>query len=434
MKLKLLQETRGGLVKQARTILDAASAEKRALTADEQASLATIEGEIDGLSATIDAEVRQLARESAKPLNLSTSEQRDIGRFNFGTLVRHLDRVFKGQPSSLDGIEAEMVVEGTNEMRAAGVNASGLAIPTMLLRERRAVQSVTGGTTDQYGGELVATTKQGLLGDFYNTGVLESAGAMVLNGLVGNVDLPVYTTGTAPAKKTENESAIDIGGTWAALSLTPKRLPGFVTISDQLLAQSSQVLETFIGGQIRNAMAAVREKAFFHGTGTSEPTGIAATSGIGAVVGATNGAAPDYTDMVNLRKAVAIDNALTASSAYYTNTSVVSKLLLTPKVASTDSKMIMDDVTSRVLGRTVYETNAISSTLTKGSANGTCSAIFFGNAADFVIGYWGGLSLEMVRDTTDAKAGQRTLVANQYYDAGLLRAQSFSAMLDALTA
>ena len=88
---------------------------------------------------------------------------------------------------------------------------------------------------------------------------------------------------------------------------------------------------------------------------------------------------------------------------------------------------------SPVNGYQVGVTNAISKTLTKGNQS-LSSAIFFGNAADFAIGYWGGLSLEMVRDTTDAKAGQRTLVANQYYDAGLLRAQSFSAMLDALTA
>lgn len=433
MKLKLLQETRGGLVKQAREILDVAGNEKRALTADESQKLAGIEGEIDGLSSTIEAEMRQLARETQKPIELSKSEQREVNQFNFGKVVRHLDRVFKGQPSILDGVEAEMVTEGTNEMRSAGLNSDGIAIPTLLLRERRDL-SVTGGTNQQYGGELVATTKQGLMGDFYNSGVLEASGAMVLQGLVGNVDLPVYTQGTAPVKKTENAAAGDVGGTFASLSLSPKRLPGYVTISDQLLAQTPQVLETFIGGQIGLAMRSVREKAFFHGGGTSEPTGIAATSGIGSVAGGTNGAAPDWSDMVTLRKEVAKDNALAPGSAYYTNTEVVSKLLQTPKVSSTDSKMIMDDVTSRILGRDVYETNAISSTLTKGTSSGVASAIFFGNPADFVIGYWGGISLEMVRDTTDAKAGQRTLVANQYYDAGLLRAQSFSAMLDALTA
>lgn len=431
MKLKLLQETRGGLVKQAREILDAASTEKRALNADEQAKLAGIEGEIDGLTATIDAEMRQLARESSKPLELTPGENKDVDRFNFAKVLRHLDRTFKGQPTSLDGIEAEMVTEGANEMRSAGLNASGVAIPSLVLRERRDL-SVTGGTTDQYGGVLVATEKRGLLGDFYNTGVLEQSGAMVLQGLVGNVDLPRYVQGTAPLKKTENEAAGDVGGTFTDLNLSPKRLPGYVTISDQLLAQAPSVLETFVGNEIRKAMLAVREKAFFHGTGTSEPTGIAATSGIGSVVGGTNGAAPDWADMVDLETAVAIDNALEGSVSYFTNAKVRGKLKKTAKVSSTDSRMIWEG--SDINGYTPKVTNAISSTLTKGSASGTCSAIFFGNAADYVIGYWGGLDLSMVRDVTAAKAGNRVLVANQYYDAGLLRAESFSAMLDALTA
>jgi hypothetical protein len=104
----------------------------------------------------------------------------------------------------------------------------------------------------------------------------------------------------------------------------------------------------------------------------------------------------------------------------------------TAKVSSTDSRMIWEG--SDINGYAPKVTNAISSTLTKAGSGAVCSAIFFGNAADFVIGYWGGLDLSMVRDVTGAKAGNRTLVANQYYDAGLLRAESFSAMLDALTA
>jgi HK97 family phage major capsid protein len=430
MKLKLLQETRGGLVKQVRQIIDAATAENRGLNADESAKLATIEGEIDGLSATIDAEVRQLSRESAKPATFSKQESRDIERFNFAKVLRHLDKTFKGQPSQVEGIEAEMIQEGESEMRSAGLNASGIAIPQMLLVNRRDL-SVTGGTTDQYGGALVGTEKKGLLGDFYNKGVLESSGAMVLNGLVGNVDLPRYVKGTAPLKKTENEAAGDVSGTFTDLNLSPKRLPGYVTISDQLLAQSPQVLETFVGGEISKHMLAVREAAFFHGGGTSEPTGIAATSGIGSVAGGTNGAAPDWSDMVDLETAVDTDNALEGSLAYFTNGAVRGKLKKTAKVASTDSKMVWEG--NEINGYGVKVTNAISRTLTKGNQS-LSSAIFFGNASDFVVGYWGGLDLSMVRDVTSAKAGNRTLVANQYYDAGVLRAESFSAMLDALTA
>jgi len=436
MKLKELQEKRGGLVKEARQLLDTAGTEQRALTSDESAKLANIEAEIDGLGSTIDAEVRQLARESSQPLQVSKSEERDLSQFRLGKLVRHLDKVFRGQPSTLDGIEAEMVAEGQREARESGIDADGLALPALLMRSResRATLSVTGGTNQQYGGALVATEKRGLLGDFYNSSVLEQSGALVLTGLVGNLDLPRYVQGNAPSSRTENQEAADVAGTFSDLNLSPKRLAGFAEISDRLLAQTPENIEAFVGNQIARHMAAVKERAFFHGGGTNEPTGIAATVGIGSVVGATNGAAPDWADIVKLWSEVSIDNADLGALNYYTNSQVIAKLLQTPKVSSTDSRMIMEELNSLLLGFPVRGTNAVSSTLTKGSANAVCSAIFFGNANDFVVGYWGGIMLEMTRDTDGAKKGKRTLVANTYYDAGVLRPQSFSAMLDALTA
>lgn len=438
MKLKLLQETRGGLVKQARELLDVAGTEKRGLTSDEQNKLASIEGEITGLEATIEAEMRQLAREANKPLDLSTQDQRDLNKFSLGKIVRHLDRVFRGQPSQIDGVEAEMVQEGINEARSAGVNTSGLTLPSMILKpniERRATLSVTGGTNAQYGGTLVATEKRGILGDFYNSSVLEQSGAVVLTGLVNNLDLPNYTKGSTPAKETENGDANDVAGTFASLSLSPNRLAGFAEVSDQLLMQSNENVELIVGNEISRHMNQVKEIAFFHGGGTNEPTGIAATSGIGSVVGGTNGAAPDWADIVDLETAVAIDDALEGQVGYFTNAKVRGKLKKTVVVGSTDSAMIWDRRTPEapLNGYMAKVTNAISSTLTKGNQS-LSSAIFFGNAADFYVGYWGGVSLEMSAGSAERKAGKRVLVANTYYDAGLRRAQSFSAMLDALTA
>jgi HK97 family phage major capsid protein len=109
------------------------------------------------------------------------------------------------------------------------------------------------------------------------------------------------------------------------------------------------------------------------------------------------------------------------------------KLAVTPKVASTDSIMLLNDLENpRLAGRPVFFTEAVSSALTKGSSSSTCSAIFFGNFADFYVGYWGGISLEMIRDKTNAISGLYTLVASTYYDGGVVRPKSFAAMLDAL--
>lgn len=435
MKLKQLQEKRGSLVKQARELLDLASTENRALTGEEMTKLTGLEAEVDALNATIDAEMRQIAREGQK-ITLSKQEERDVERFDYNKILRHLERNLKGQPSQLDGIEAEMIMEGEREARNSQVEITGLAIPAIIAARQYRDLSVTGGTTTQYGGTLVATEKRGLVGDFYNASVLAQAGALVLTGAVGNIDLPRYTKATNPTKKAENASADELSPTFASLSLSPNRLPAVIDVSDQLFNQTGDFLEAFLGREIRSQLLDIQEVAFFHGGGTLEPVGIAGTSGIGSVAGGTNGLAPAWSHIVDLESAVADVNAASGVMRYFTNTKVRGKLKKTALVSSTDSEFVWDRKTPEapLNGYACSVTNAVSSTLTKGTSSGVASAIFFGDASNYVICYWGGIMLEMVRDRTGAIAGQRSLVANTYYDGGLLRPKTFAAMLDALTA
>jgi HK97 family phage major capsid protein len=433
MKLKQLQERRGSLVKEARQILD--NATNGALSPEDNNKLQGIEGEIEALGSTIDAEVRQMARESAKVPQFSTNEVRDINRFDLSAVLGHLHRQARGASGkALEGVEAEMIAEGEREARNAGIESGGIFLPRMLVRREARDMTASGSTSvagDQ-GGMTIATEKRGLLDDFFSASVLRQAGATVLEGLVGNIDIPRLVAGTTPAKKAENASADEVSPLTAMLSLTPQRLPAYIDISERLLAQSSVALESIVRSHLTNQMLAVQERAFFHGDGTNEAEGIAGTSGIGSVAGGTNGAAPTWANIVNLRKAVQVANALQGNVGYITNGDIESKLAVTPKVASTDSAMILNEFNGRLAGSNLWITNAVRDNLVKGDSGATCSAIFFGNFADYYIGYWGGISLELVRDKTNAISGLYTLVANAYYDGGVARPKSFAAMLDAL--
>jgi HK97 family phage major capsid protein len=288
-------------------------------------------------------------------------------------------------------------------------------------------------TLDQ-GGMTIATEKRGLLDDFFNASVMRQAGATVLEGLVGNLDLPRILAGTAPAKKGENASSDEVSPTTAMLSLSPCRLPAHIDISERLLMQSSQAIEAVLRSHLTAQMVAVQEAAFFHGGGTDEANGIAGTTGIGDVAGGTDGAAPTLAHILALEEDVDATNALLGNLHYITNGQIRKKLKGTPVVASTDSRMLLGDTAGAMLNSYLpLFTNAISRTLTKGSSS-VASAIFFGNFADYYIGYWSGISLELVRDKTNAIGGLYTLVAAGYYDGGVIRPKSFSAMLDALGA
>ena len=438
MKLKEMQELRGSLMKQAREILELSKTEKRSLTGEELTKLEKIETDIDGYSATIDAEVRQIQREaqSQSAPTLSEGENRDLDKFDLSKLINHLHRSAKGSTSrSLDGIEAELIQEGEREARDAGIESSGILLPRAFVRRENRDLTATGGAGGDQGGMTIATEKRGLLDDFFNASVMRQAGATVLEGLKGNLDLPRIIAGTDPAKKAENAASDEVSPTTAMLSLSPKRLPAHIDVSERLLMQSSVALEAVLRGHLTTQMGAIQEKAFFHGGGTNEATGIAGTAGIGSVAGGTNGAAPSLANIVELETAVDTTNALLGNLHYVTNGQIRGKLKTTPKVASTDSVMLLgDSAGSQLNGYTPLFTNAVSRTLTKGSASGVASAIFFGNFSDYVIGYWGGVSLEMVRDKTNAISGLYTLVASAYYDGGVVRPKSFSAQLDALGA
>lgn len=439
-RIKQLQEEIGAKNKAAREILDLTATEKRALKAEENDKLISFEKERDALVLTLEAEYRSFAAAAKNPrADLSRSEHRAIASFDWNKILNHMDRAFRGQPTQLDGFEAEMVQEGEKEARSAQVKASGLVLPRVLVRsgDREARDMTATGTTSttlDQGGMTIATNKAGLLDDFYNASIIRQAGATVLEGLIGNLDVPrLVADATAPVKKAENVAATENTPTTLMLSLTPKRLPSYIDISDQLLLQSSSAIEMVLRRNLTAAMVAVQEAAFFHGGGTSEANGIAGTSGIGSVAGGTNGAAPTWAHIVALETAVDTTNALLGNLHYATNGQVRGKLKSTAKVASSDSVMVLNN-NNDLNGYMPLFTNAISRTLTKGSSGAVASAIFFGNFADYWVGYWSGISLELIRDKTLAIAGQRTLVASTYYDGGVVRPKSFAAMLDALAA
>jgi HK97 family phage major capsid protein len=371
---------------------------------------------------------RQQSYTPGMPDQFSRGDRADFERFDLAVALRSL---VSGE--SLTGIEREVLDEGYREAASAGIGRSrGIMLPSFMVR----TLSATGGTDGDKGGMTVATNKAGLLDDFFNASIMRQLGATVLTGLTGNLDVPRLIQDTDPAGKAENAGADEVSPETAQLELKPKRLPAFINLSDQLLMQSSSAIEAMIRGHLTAQLLAVQERAFFHGGGTNEANGLAGTTGIGSVAGGTNGAAPTFAHLVELEEKVDAQNAIGGSLAYASNGQIRAKLKLTPKQASgVEGNFLLTDLNPNVLnGYPVQFTNAIRRNLTKGSADAVASAIFFGNFQDYVVGYWGGLNLELIRDSANAKLGMHTLVANTYYDGGVRRPKSFAAMLDALGA
>jgi HK97 family phage major capsid protein len=425
MNDKKLKELRGAKVEEIDALFNAAKEEERSLSGEELDKVEGLETEVRDLERQIEAEYRHAAAK-AKELNTpSKSEKRDLEKFSFSKFIRQLSH------DNLDGIEAEMAQEGNREALASGISPRGTILSQKAFEARD--MTATGGSGLDQGGMTIPTMKLSLLEELFNRQVLAQAGATILTGLTGNFDVPRLVKGTLPVKKAENAQAVEYTATTAQVSFSPNRLPTVMEVSNQLLIQSNErALQQIFLRHLQSELMDVMQRGALHGAGTTEPVGVAATTGIGSVAGGAVGAAPDYADIVNLQKEVAVDNADFGSLAFVTNAKVEAKLKQTAKISSTDSLTIIDGYRNpgNIDGRPYHITNAVSSALTKSSATGL-SAIFYGNWADLWIAQWGGFEF-LVNPYSKDDYGLTRLNVSVYYDANVVRPVSFAAMTDAI--
>jgi HK97 family phage major capsid protein len=293
------------------------------------------------------------------------------------------------------------------------------------------------------GGAMVATDL--LSADFItllrNASMVRRMGARVLGGLVGNVAIPRQTGTVTMGWVAQAGAATESDAVFAQVTMSPKTAHGIQDVTRDLLLQGTPAVEGLVRADLIEAMATQLDFIALHGTGASnQPTGLAATAGIGSVAGGTNGLAPTWDHIVDLESQVANNNAAVAAVGYLTNTRVRGRLKRTQKFASTNGQEIwMPPMAGQeaalygsLNGYSAGVSNNVRNDLVKGSSGAVCSAIFFGNWNDLLIGEWG--TAEILPDEV-TQAANRIVRMHVYQtiDIAVRRGQSFAAMLDALT-
>ena len=363
------------------------------------------------------------ATRSVPTADIGMSE-REVKQFSFTRAINALSNPTDQRAQKAAAFEFEASRAACEK---AGRETRGILVPADVLKRDLSVGTTTaGGHTVQT--DLLAQSFIDLL---RNRSYMMQMGT-VLGGLNGNVAIPRQTGGATAywvaeaGAPTESQQAFD------QVTLTPKTVGAYTDFSRKLMIQSSIDIEAFVRRDLATVLAIELDRAALHGSGSSnQPTGIAATAGIGSVAGGTNGLAPTWAHIVGLETEVAVDNADIGSLAYVTNAKVRGKLKGTEKASST-AQFVWSDSGTPLNGYNAVVTNQVSSALTKGSSSGVCSAIFFGNWMDLVIGMWGGLDL-LVDPYTASTTGTVRVVAMQDADIAVRHPESFAAMLDALT-
>lgn len=318
--------------------------------------------------------------------------------------------------------------------RAAGQcvrGHNGVRIPFDVLMPM-STRDMTAGTSGQ-GQQLVGTMQPASFVEVLRPRVaLTAAGATILPGLTGKLPIPKLVAGASGSWVGENTAPSETAYLATdSLLLSPKSCRAFVDISRTLLLLSMPAADLIVTNDLLAALANSLDFAGLHGPGGNSPAGVAGTSGIGLVLGGTNGAAPSFQNMLDLRAEVAIDNADFGQLAFISNASVQKKLSGTLKVTVSGSAFVVED--DKIIGVRTLWSNNVRADLVKGSSGAVCSAIFYGNWEDLVLALWGpGLDI-LVDPYTGSGAGTVRVVSFIDADVAVRRPQSFAVMLDALT-
>lgn len=251
-----------------------------------------------------------------------------------------------------------------------------------------------------------------------NQMVLQQAGARVLRGLVGNVDIPRQTSGASMEWKAEDGETTESSPGFDTVSLEPHTGSAATYLTRKQIMQSSLDMENLVRDDLAQCLSIGIDSVGLYGTGLSnQPLGVAGTSGIHV----TAESAPDWDGVVDFETGIASDNAAMGRLAYITSSKMRGYWKTTPKVSGQD-RFIWAGGNTPVNEYPAYITNQVPDNLGVGTDE---TGLFFGNWGDLLMGFWGSLDL-LVDPYSYSRRGGILIVAHLDVDVAVRRAVSFA--------
>jgi HK97 family phage major capsid protein len=329
------------------------------------------------------------------------------------SLLRAVDAAITG-----DWRQAGLERELSQEMaRAYGRKPRGIFVPFGAMTNTR-VMSSSGATTGQ---ALIPTTHQGFVEMLRNSARVLEAGATVMSGLVGNIDIPRQTAGAAAEWLGEDDAITPSDMNFNSVSLTPKTVGALLSWTRRMSLSALPEMEGLARADLAKQIGLALDRAALHGVGSSnQPAGIYAATNVNSVA---MGGVPTFGKLIDMASALGSDNALQGNLAFLTTPGMAGKLAQTVVVASTDTRMIWDGsmVEGKLIGINAYSTGQVSATLGAGSEHG----LILGDFSQMIIGIWGGGVDVLVDPYTDADRGRVRISAFMDLDIAFRHPEAF---------
>lgn len=428
MNIQTIKERRGSVVAEMRTLTESAASEDRDLSDKEQAKFEELRGRLTGLDKQL--ERAEVVAEAERSMQGTTVRPGHDGTFEDQCRNFSITRAIAAQlePRSVDaGREFEISQEIA---RRSGRNPAGFFVPHEVFQEKRAA------TTTTQGAELVPTQHRAdqMIDRLRASLQVEALGATVLSGLVGDQSIPRLTQSASAYWVAEHGAVTESNHDFDAVTLSPSTVGAMVQYSRRMLINAVPSVEALVRRDLANVIATEIDNQAINGTGAdNKPTGILTASGTTAISHGTNGAAPTWAKVLEFIASMQNDNALLGSLGWLTSPNVVKKLRETVRVASTDSRFIMEEP-GNLAGYALRQSTHVPDNLTKGTGS-ALSALIFANWADLLIGYWSAVDILVNPYETNVYAKGGVLInALQDCDVQIRHAESFAVAKDVVTA
>lgn len=348
----------------------------------------------------------ELAKKTAQPKPQKKTaifdggdERKIVKEYNLLNVIRALAK--DGSPDV--GFEREI---SDQIAKAQHKDARGFYIPEAVL-----VRAITGKTN--VSGEIVgngaATVETSLLASQYidelvATTVLGAAGVQTVGGLVGDIAIPKGTAVTA-GWISEKDNATTKTPTFSQVPGTPHTAAANAILSRRLVIQSSLAVQNLVARLIMEAIGRAVEAAAFDGTGTNnQPTGLSATTGVGAVT--MTAGAPTKANLVDFWEKVYTANAAGANMKYIGSPAVKALLCKTLDITTVsngkagDSAAIVGGVGAGYLCSKDAKVEGFDFLM---SALCNSKKLYFGNWAEILMCFWSGVDMIVDPYTYSAK-------------------------------
>jgi HK97 family phage major capsid protein len=320
--------------------------------------------------------------------------------------------------------EAQRMAKESNMPLGGGPRAVAVGVPAFIKDQKRATfaNAANAGNLGQ------RSTDFSMVDFLMPETVLESAGAKVMTGLVGTIDLPFGNAIGQYGYNTENGSAAAPGTTFQMKTIGPKRGATKEPVSMTLMNQTSFGVEQFFTSHFAELESLGLERVAAQGGGVNEPIGLIATGTIPSVaIGANGGALTEdhYDALIRLLK---INNGVRGPISAITTPAIAARMGKIKRDTGSGIFLLNVDTNIAKNGVRVFESNQLPTNLVKGTST-DCHPLIVGDFSRLYFMKWA-FSSFIVDPYTSAGEGNVNLIFNSFNNVFWTHDKTFAQILD----